>query len=147
MILIDTSVLVELLRDRTSRISQALQDLLDGRDFYLSRFTQLELLQGARDHRQWLRLSEYLEDQDYLEMEADGWNAAAKIYVDLRRQGLTVRSVIDCCIADLAMRNDAILLHNDRDFETIARVKSLRHLRFQPEPAMGFHEPPPADLT
>jgi hypothetical protein len=59
------------------------------------------------------------------------WQAAARIFYDLRRQGLTVRSPIDCCIAQASLENDLILIHNDRDFETIAQVRSLQHLRFQ----------------
>jgi predicted nucleic acid-binding protein len=61
------------------------------------------------------------------------WQAAARIYYDLRRRGLTVRSPIDCCIAQAALENDLLLIHNDRDFETIAQVRSLQHVRFQPE--------------
>ena len=57
--------------------------------------------------------------------------AAARIYYDLRRQGLSVRSPIDCCIAQAALENNLLLIHNDRDFETIAQVRSLQHLRFQ----------------
>ncbi|WP_231943051.1 hypothetical protein [Calothrix sp. NIES-3974] len=50
----------------------------------------------------------------------------------MRRQGLTVRSPIDCCIAQVALENDLLLIHNDCDFETIAQVRSLQHFRFQP---------------
>ena len=67
--LIDTSVLVLLFRDRSGAVGHALKELLDGRDYYLTRFTQVELLQGARDEKEWLKLSDYLADQDYLEMD------------------------------------------------------------------------------
>ncbi|WP_410503742.1 hypothetical protein [Leptolyngbya sp. 7M] len=43
-----------------------------------------------------------------------------------------VRSPIDCCIAQAALEHDLLLIHNDRDFETIAQVRSLQHFRFQP---------------
>ena len=67
--LIDTSVLVALFKDRTGAVARDLRELLDGRGFYLTRFTQMELLQGARDDKEWLKLSDYLAGQDYLEME------------------------------------------------------------------------------
>jgi predicted nucleic acid-binding protein len=76
--------------------------------------------------------STYLEAQDYIEPTEDSWQAAARIYYDLRRQGLTVRSSIDCCIAQAALEHNLLLIHNDRDFETIVEVRSLKHLRFQP---------------
>jgi predicted nucleic acid-binding protein len=84
------------------------------------------------NEQEWSLLSAYLETQDYVELTGQSWQAAARIYFDLRRQGLTVRSPIDCCIAQVAMENNLLLIHNDRDFETIAQVHSLQHLRFQP---------------
>ncbi len=94
--------------------------------------TQLELLQGSLNEQEWILLSTYLEVQDYIELIPSSWQSAARIYYDLRRQGPTVRSPIDCCIAQAALENDLLLVHNDRDFETIAQVRSLQHLRFQP---------------
>jgi len=40
-----------------------------------------------------------------------------------------VRGAIDCFIAQLALENDAPLLHSDRDFDTIAAVRPLRAWR------------------
>ena len=127
MILVDTSVWIEVLRDRTGRPRQALEAALDGDDVVLTRFQQLELLQGARDEGEWSLLQDYLDAQDYLENSPESWAAAARIFFDLRRIGKTVRSPIDCCIAQIAMQHDVLLLHRDRDFETIAAVRSLRH--------------------
>lgn len=132
MLLIDTSVWVSVFRDRRDRIRQELQTLIADREVLLTRFTQLELLQGSLNEQEWNLLSTYLETQDYVELKIYSWQAAARIYYDLRRQGLTVRSPIDCCIAQAALENDLLLIHNDRDFETIAQVRSLQHLRFQP---------------
>jgi predicted nucleic acid-binding protein len=129
VILVDTSVWVEVLRDRTGRPRRALESALDGDDPVLTRFHQLELLQGARDEREWSLLREHLDAQDYLEIGLESWAAAARIFFDLRRSGKTVRSPIDCCIAQIAMEHDVLLLHRDRDFETIATVRRLRHER------------------
>ena len=92
----------------------------------LTRFNQLELLQGARDEKEWTVLSDYLEHQDYLEAEIDTWQNAARIYFELRRHGHTIRSPIDCCIAELALENDALLVHRDRDFVAIAGIRPVR---------------------
>jgi predicted nucleic acid-binding protein len=59
---------------------------------------------------------EYLAGQIYLDMVAEDWHNAARIFYDLRRQGLTVRGTIDCCIAQIAIAHQATLVHNDRDF-------------------------------
>ncbi len=133
ILLIDTSVWINVFRDRSGQVRQQLEVLIAGRDVLLTRFTQLELLQGSLNEQEWTLLSTYLETQDYVELKPSSWQAAARIYYDLRRRGLTVRSPIDCCIAQVALENNLLLVHDDRDFETIAQVRSLQNLRFQPE--------------
>lgn len=135
MLLIDTSVWVKVLRDRSGQVRQQLERLIAGRNVLLTRFTQLELLQGSLNDQEWELLSAYLEAQTYVELLPSSWQAAARIYYDLRRQGLTVRSPIDCCIAQAALENDLLLVHDDRDFVTIAQVRSLQNVRFQHESA------------
>lgn len=132
MLLIDTSVWISVFRDRSGQVRQQIEALIANQEVLLTRFTQLELLQGSLNEQEWTLLSTYLETQDYIELTPHSWQAAARIYYDLRRQGLTVRSPIDCCIAQAALENNLLLIHNDRDFEIIAQVRSLRHLRFQP---------------
>lgn len=129
MILVDTSVWVDVLRDRSSRAKDVLESALDGDNAVLTRFHQLELLQGARDEREWSLLREHLDAQDYLEGGPESWPDAARLYFDLRRAGKTVRSPIDCCIAQIAMDYEVLLLHRDRDFEVIAAVRPLRQKR------------------
>lgn len=124
MILVDTSVWIEVFRDKSQSKRKALLAALAGDEVVLTRFTQLELLQGCRDEREWSLLQSYLDSQDYLEASATTWEDAARIYFDLRRIGLTVRSPIDCCIAQLALKNDLILFHCDRDFKVIAKARS-----------------------
>jgi predicted nucleic acid-binding protein len=132
MLLIDTSVWISVFRDRTGQVRQKLEALTGDREVVLTRFTHLELLQGSSNEKEWTLLSTYLETQNYIELTNDSWQAAARIYYDLRRKGLTVRSPIDCCIAQAALENDLLLIHNDRDFETIAQVRSLQNFCFQP---------------
>jgi predicted nucleic acid-binding protein len=130
VLLIDTSVWIEVFRDRSGRVRQTLETLIAGRDILITRFTQLELLQGSLNDQEWATLADYLEAQTYAELSSSSWQAAARIYYDLRRQGLTVRSPIDCCIAQAALEHNLILIHRDRDFETITQVRPLQHRRF-----------------
>lgn len=132
MLLIDTSIWINMFRDRSGQVRQQLETLIANREILLTRFTQLELLQGSLNEQEWRILSTYLEVQNYVEFTPSSWQASARIYYDLRRQGLTVHSPIDCCIAQAALENDLLLIHNDQDFETIAQVRSLRNFRFRP---------------
>jgi predicted nucleic acid-binding protein len=125
MILVDTSVWVHVLRDKRGPIVDAFRKRVATQDCVLTRFTQLELLQGSKDEREWRQLDEYLSNQYYLEAHDLTWRGAARIYFDLRRKGLSVSSPIDCCIAQLAMEYNALLLHRDQDFEKIAQFRPL----------------------
>jgi len=126
VVLVDTSVWIDVLRDRSGAKRDALSKALRGDEVVLSRFNQLELLQGCRYEREWTLLNPYLEAQDYLELLPDSWRDAARIYFDLRRKGRTVSSPIDCCIAQVAIDHDVLLLHCDEDFELITSIRPLR---------------------
>ncbi len=131
MILIDTSVWVNVLsKKQSANYVNELQELISGHDIALTRFQQLELLQGCKTEKEWLRLSEYLEGQDYLETKSSTWKSAARIFYELRKKGVTVRSPIDCCIAQIAIERRVLLIHNDRDFDVIAKHFPLQHKRF-----------------
>ena len=51
---------------------------------------------------------------------------AATWYRTCRRNGDTVRKLVDCLIAAVAIRADVELLHADADFEALARHTPLR---------------------
>ncbi len=131
MILIDTSVWIEIFRDKTGNIVKAFQKSIDAENYAISRFQQLELLQGAADENEWGLLEKYLSTQYYLEASQDTWPEAARIYFELRRKGVTINSPVDCCIAQIALENNAFLLHRDKDFEKISRVRPLVQGRFK----------------
>jgi predicted nucleic acid-binding protein len=131
MILVDTSVWIAVLKDKTGRVVQAFKERTGDDLCALTRFTQLELLQGAKNEAEWRQLDAYLSTQYYLEASAGTWREAARIYFDLRRRGVTVNSPIDCCIGELAIEFKALLLHRDRDFERIVKVRPL-HVEWFP---------------
>ena len=128
MVLIDTAVWIVLFRDKTGNEKQKLSSFIGNQDVVLTRFNQLELLQGCKDEHEWSLLNEYLQSQEYLETKESTWAGAARIDFELRRAGKTVRSPIDCCIAQLSLENDVPLLHRDSDFEIIASIRPLRHI-------------------
>ncbi len=130
MILVDTSVWVEVLRDKTGRMVKVFRERAGDEIIAFSRFTQLELLQGAKNEQEWQRLDTYLSTQYYLEATEDTWRDAARIYFELRKNGITINSPIDCCIAQLTIETQVLLLHRDKDFERIAKIRPLAAERF-----------------
>ncbi len=55
-----------------------------------------------------------------LHPQRTSYRLAAEIYQQVRREGHTIRSIINCLIAALAMESEAFLLHKDGDFNRIA---------------------------
>ena len=130
MVLIDTSIWINVFKDKQGSYANGLSREIDGRDIVLTRFQQLELLQGCRNESEWQKLSEYLAGQEYLEMRPATWQTAARVYYDLRKRGITVRSAIDCCIAQIAIENRVLLIHDDRDFSAIGDYYPLQQQRW-----------------
>ncbi len=73
-----------------------------------------------------------MASQYYLEANEDTWRHAARIYFELRRSGITIKSPIDCCIACIAMEAQALLLPRDHDFQRIAEIRPLFNEFFTP---------------
>lgn len=124
--LIDTSVLVDLLRHRSPEVVRRFRRLVGRREYMVTRFTQIELLQGALNEEEWSELEGYLDNQSYAEAGHGTWRNAARTFFELKSSGRKVRSVIDCCIAELAIEHRLTLVHNDRDFVTIAAMRPLK---------------------
>jgi predicted nucleic acid-binding protein len=125
MILVDTSVWIEVFR-RTRPL--ALTSLVPFDDIVTCLPVIQEVLQGFRDERAFRIAREamlalpVIESPLHLEIVEE----AVSLYRASRRQGLTVRSSVDCLIAACALRNDLEVLHRDRDYGAIARVSPLR---------------------
>jgi predicted nucleic acid-binding protein len=130
MILVDTSVWIEIFQDKTGNIVKAFQKTIGSENYVMSRFNQLELLQGARNQNEWEMLEDYLSTQYFLEATQYTWTEAARLYFELRRKGFTINSPVDCCIAQVALEYGAVLLHRDKDFEKISRFRPLQEKRF-----------------
>ena len=131
MILVDTSALLPFLAGRSTRASETVaRALSEGLEIALTPIVVQEILQGARDEPEWRRLRRYLQTQTILSPRNPMAThiAAARIYYDCRRRGLTVRSTLDCVVAQIAMEHGVPLLHDDRDYDAIARVRALKTL-------------------
>lgn len=64
------------------------------------------------------------------------YESGAELYRACRGRGATVRKLMDCLIAAVAIREPATVLHNHRDFEVLARHTRLRTQRYRTLRAM-----------
>ena len=125
MILIDTSAWVEFLRDTGSPVCERVDELLD-QDISTCDPVRMEILAGARDETHLVDLRRLLARGTHLPTEPTDVEDAAALYRTCRRGGETVRRLIDCLIAAVALRADVPILHSDGDFVTLARYTPLR---------------------
>ena len=119
MYLVDTSVWIDYLRGRDVPHVRFLDELLaNPLAVGISDLIYLEILQGATDERAFDKLRQYFSGQRFYRFvaaEASHANAA-KLYFNARRAGVSIRSNLDCLIAQCAIDHNLILLHNDVDF-------------------------------
>jgi hypothetical protein len=125
MILIDTSAWIEFLRDSGTPVCQRVDELL-GSDIATCAPIRMEVLAGARDERHLGELRRLLARAVHLPTADVDYEDAAALYRSCRRQGDTVRRLIDCLIAAVAVRTDVPVLHADADFDVLARWTDLR---------------------
>ena len=125
MILIDTSAWIEFLRDTGSASCNRVEALLDS-EIAVCDVIRMEVLAGARDERHLRSLRGLLARAAVLPTGPADYDDAAGLYRLCRWEGETVRRLIDCLIGSVAIRADAAVLHNDTDFDVLARHTELR---------------------
>jgi len=124
VILIDSSAWIEYLRDTGSPACQRVDDLLSS-DIATCAPVRMEILAGARDDIHLEHLRGLLARASLIATEPTDYDDAAQLYRTCRRQGETVRRMIDCLIAAHAIRTKIPILHADADFDALARHTGL----------------------
>lgn len=125
MIVVDTSVWIEVFRARRPLDLEATVDL---DDVVTCLPIVQEILQGFREEGAYRRARDAMLSFPIVEspLGSDVFLDAVGLYRAARRGGRTVRSSVDCLIAACAIRHDLEVLHRDRDFAEISRVSALR---------------------
>jgi hypothetical protein len=127
VIVVDTSVWVDLLKGRATREVGRLRQLLGAREILMGDLILTELLQGFRTDADALLVRRQLDAFPFAPMVGrEVALRAADYYRMLRRRGITVRKTIDLLIGTFCIEHGHALLHADRDFEPLAAHLGLR---------------------
>ena len=128
MILVDTSVWIEFFNGIDSVVVHLLEDLIEAEEeVCIAEFILTEVLQGFKNDRDFeLARKHLLEFPIYALKGMYSYIQAAQIYRKCRRRGVTIRKTADCIIAQTALENKLVLLHDDSDFDKIASVCPLK---------------------
>jgi predicted nucleic acid-binding protein len=125
LILLDTSVWIETFRRRNPL---RLEQIVDFEQIATCLPVIQEVLQGFRDEAAFHVAREAMSSFPVVEspLRSTVFEEAIGLYRASRRQGLTVRSSIDCLIAACALRHGLTVLHRDRDYPLLAKVSALQ---------------------
>ncbi|MGA8547525.1 MAG: PIN domain nuclease [Mycobacterium sp.] len=128
MIVVDTSVWIDVLNDTPTPQAQRCVQLLESREpVALTDVILTEVLQGLRSDREAALVERHLRAFPILRLEGlDDFALAAKLYRMARRAGVTIRKTLDCLIAAPCVRTGVPLLHADQDFDRLASCTPLR---------------------
>lgn len=133
VIVVDSSAWVEFLRRTRSPADETLAAALAaGVVLGVVDVVRMEVLAGASTDEQLVTVSRLLARGTALPALSpfDHEHAATLYrtarYRTARRSGQTVRSLVDCLVAAVALRIDAPVLARDQDFEVLASVSELR---------------------
>ena len=86
----------------------------------------MDVLAGVRNERHLRSLRGLFARATVLPTGPADYHEAAALYRACRREGETVRKLVDCLIGSIAIRAGAAVLHNDSDFDVLARHTGLR---------------------
>jgi predicted nucleic acid-binding protein len=128
MVLVDTSIWIEVFRKRNPL---DLESIVDFDDVVTCLPVIQEVLQGFRTEDAFRKARESMLALPIVEdpLRREAIEVAVDLFRTARAHGFTVRSSVDCLIAACALRNDLEVLHRDRDFDALARVSRLRSRR------------------
>jgi predicted nucleic acid-binding protein len=127
VILVDTSVWIEMLKGRAGKgITE--EQLLN---FVTCGPVVQEVLQGLRSTQRAVAFRNAFLALPVLSdpLPVSLFLAAADLYRVGREKGRTIRSSADCLIAEVAIKNRVPVWHRDRDFDAIASFTSLQIYR------------------
>jgi hypothetical protein len=122
-VLVDTSAWADFLNGHPTAEREALRELITGEDdLFTCGLVVAEVFQGLRKEKGREELTDLFRQLNYLEPDGiELYFRAAALYRDLRAQGVTIRSTIDCLIAILAETSGCHLLARDRDLAQILK--------------------------
>lgn len=127
MVLADTSAWVEFDRATGSAADERLEEIIAGEGpLAVTEPVVMEVLAGARNDECEADLRRLLSRFHLLRFDpAADFHAAARVYRRCRRAGVTPRGLVDCMIASVALRHDAVLLAQDIDLWRVCSVIGL----------------------
>ena len=125
MFLVDTSVWIKVFQ---KSMPLNLSELVSFDEMVTSLPIIQEVLQGFREEDAYRVAREAMFSLPIVDspLPRERVEEAVSIYRTARKNGLTIRSSVDCLIGASAIFHNLTVLHTDRDFSSITKISSLK---------------------
>lgn len=124
MIVVDSSVWVEILRDSKYTLSHFVQSKILEEQISYNGVILSELLQGAHDKKEYTKVLSGLKILTFREINFEIWNQVGQISFEMRKKGFKI-PLTDCIISALCIHYQDQLLTLDKHFQFIAKAFPL----------------------
>jgi predicted nucleic acid-binding protein len=123
-ILIDTSVWIEYFRDRSSTLSNKVEEILSKKEVYVPKIVIAELIQGAKSEREVSIIRDFLDAFGIIDQTEHTWFKAGDLSFNLKKKGRVV-NLTDCYIAVIAQENGCRIFTLDEHFKDIQKSLNI----------------------
>ena len=123
-VLIDTSVWIAYFKDRDSRLTDKVDELLTSAHVYVPKVVIAELMQGAKSEKEIAVIEDFFEAFTVIDHTESTWEQAGRISFLMKRKGITIH-LIDCYLAITAQENNCKLFSLDEHFKSIKKFTPL----------------------
>jgi predicted nucleic acid-binding protein len=127
VILVDSSVWIDHLRDTVTGPVSQLRSLISSEELLVGDLILCEVLQGLRTDAEAALVEDALREFEVVPLvDAELAVKAAANYRFLRRRGITIRKTIDLLVGTYCIERGHLLLHSDRDFAPMESFLGLQ---------------------
>lgn len=120
-ILIDTSVWIDYLQNKTSSLSEDMDRILSKDEVYVPKIVIAELIQGAKSSKEIGIIEDFLEAFRIIDQKEDSWIKAGRLAYDLKKHGKKIH-LFDCYIAVIAQEFGCKIFTLNRHFKDIQKA-------------------------
>ena len=125
--IVDTSVWIDYFNGKIDERTDATEKFIIEGELLMLPIILQEVLQGIRSSKDFSFVkSAFLRNTFFNFNTIDMALEAALLFRFLKRNGVTIRKPNDSLIAAICIQNNFFLLHNDKDFDNIAKYTSLK---------------------
>lgn len=123
-VLIDTSVWIKYFRDKPTRVSKKVDEILSRQEVYVPKIVIAALIQGAKSEREISVIEDFVDAFNVIDQREDTWIKTGKLSFNLKKKGKTI-NLTNCYIAVIAKEYECQIFSLDEHFKDIQKSLNI----------------------